>query len=79
MIKKITPEHFDILGRPVHIGTKVAVAIHNSLMIGSVIKITSKMIRVMPVRGRGGAGYLVYSNQCVLVEGEDVLAYILKG
>ena len=80
MIKKVTPDHVDILGRPIHIGTKVAVAVHNSLMICSVIKIMPKMIRVMPIRGYyRDDGCLVYGNQCVVVEGEDVLAYILKG
>lgn len=78
MIKKVTPEHFDILGRPIHIGTKVAVAVHNELLVCSVIKVTPKMIRVMPIRWHGGDGHLSYGSQCVVVEGEDVLAYILK-
>lgn len=79
MPKKVTPEHSDILGRPICLGTKVAVAVHNSLMICSVTKIMPKMIRAMPVQGHYRDGYLVYGSQCVVVEGEDVLAYILKG
>lgn len=79
MIKKVTPDHVDILGRSIHLGTKVAVGMGNNLTICSVIKMTAKMIRVMPVKGYNNDGYLVYSSQCVVIEGEDVLAYILKG
>ena len=79
MPKKVTPEHTDILGRPICLGTKIAVAVHNSLMICSATKIMPKMIRAMPVQGHYRDGYLVYGSQCVVVEGEAVLAYILKG
>ena len=79
MLKKVTPNHVDILGRPIHIGTKVAVGTDNTLKICSVIKLMPKMIRVMPIKGYSKSGYLVYSSQCVVVDGEDVLAYILKG
>ena len=79
MLKKVTPDHVDILGRPIHLGTKVAVGTGNSLVICSIIKLSPKMVRAMPIKGYHREGYLVYGSQCVVVEGEDVLAYILKG
>jgi len=79
MPKKVIPDHLDILGNPIQLGTKVAVGTGNSLEICSIVKLTPKMLRAKPVKGRHSDGYLVYSSQCVVVDGEDVLAYILKG
>jgi hypothetical protein len=74
-------EHTDILGNLITESSKLAVARHNSLVICSIIKMTDKMIRVESIiaknNGRGGSGFLAYPKQSVVVDGPDVLAYIL--
>lgn len=79
-VKKEPPEHKDVIGQPVYVGSKLAVARNNSLMVCSVIELCPKMIKVKPVMGtyRQG-GFVVYSSQTVVIEGPDVLAYVLRG
>ncbi len=78
--KKPPPEHNDILGHPISEGCKVAVARHNQLKVCSVTKLSPKMIRVIPVNGGyPAAGFQVFGHQTVVVEGEDVLSFILRG
>jgi len=82
MMKKIrpVPEHKDKLGQIINEGTKVAVSRLNQLRICSVIKITPKMIRVVPVNdGYPSSGFQVFSHQTVVVDTKDVLSYILRG
>ena len=77
---KPAPEHVDILGQPLNEGCHVAMAHHNRMMIGKIIKLNPKMIRVIPLKGtyRADGGYLVYSSQTVRLDGPDALAYILR-
>ena len=78
---KPAPEHVDILGQPVTEGCHVAMAHHNSMKIGRVIKLNPKMLRIVPLgtgHWRADDGYLVYSNQTVRLDGPDALAYILR-
>jgi hypothetical protein len=74
-------EHKDLLGNPITTDSKLAVSHHNDLIICSVVKINPKMLRVRPInsRYRAGDGYLVYPSQTVVVDGPDVMAYILRG
>lgn len=77
MAKEIN--HKDLLGNPITETSKLAVSHRNSLYICSIVKITEKMMRVKPIKTtyRSG-GFLVYPDQTVVVDGPDVLAYILK-
>jgi hypothetical protein len=77
--KKEAPVHLDILGQPLSEGNYVALAHHNMLQICKIVKLNPKMMRAVPVRGnyRADGGYLVYSNQAILLSGPDALAYIL--
>lgn len=79
MAKEI--EHKDLLGNPITETSKLAVSHRNCLKICAIIKITNKMMRVKPIGKRFYApeeGYLVYPNQTVVVDGPDVMAYILR-
>jgi len=78
MAKEIS-QHLDILGQPLQEGNYVALAHHNMLQICQVTKLSPKMMRAVPVKQgyRSSDGYLVYSNQAILLSGSDVFAYIL--
>lgn len=80
MTKEII-KHKDILGNPINENSKLAVSRHNNLKICSIVKLSPKMLRVKPLDNPNyrGEGYLVYPNQTVVVDGPDVLAYILRG
>jgi hypothetical protein len=73
--------HNDLLGRDVVEGDAVAFTHQNSLMVGKVVKITPKQVRVIPLMTteyRRESGYLKYTNQCVLIGGPDLTMWILK-
>lgn len=73
--------HYDILGNPIHVGSVVAVGISNSTVICSVTSLTPKLVRIQAVSKKGPeAGVqIVKCDRCVVLTGEDVLAYVLKG
>lgn len=72
-------EHKDILGNPITETSKLAVSKGNELYICSVIKSTPKMLRVRRLIYKSDSdGILVYPDQTVVVDGPDVLAYMLK-
>lgn len=79
-----TNPHLDILGRELKVGMPVAVSAGQSgLKICTVKSLTPKMVRVEPVKKRTSLTgkvktYLEYSNQMVIIGGEDVLMYVLK-
>lgn len=77
---KIISEHKDILGQPLQEGNYVAISHHNMMYVCQIIKLNPKMIRVRPLKNgyRAEDGYLIYSNQSVLLSGADALVYILK-
>lgn len=80
MAKEI--EHKDLLGNPIIKTSKLAVSHRNCLKICSIVKITNKMLRVRPLGARFYSpddGYLVYPTQTVVVDGPDVMAYVLRG
>ena len=73
--------HNDLLGRDVVEGDAVAFTHQNSLMVGKVVKITPKQVRVislMSTEYRRSSGYLKYTNQCDLIGGPDLTMWILK-
>jgi hypothetical protein len=79
--KKEPIVHLDLLGKPIYLGNKVAVAHKNSMRICSVEKILPKSIRAVPVNGRDSwrKDILTTPNRVIVVNNEDVLAFILKG
>jgi hypothetical protein len=78
--KKAPSEHTDLLGQKIVLGSLVAAARQNQLKICNVTKLNPKMIRLVPVNGgHPSAGFQVFGHQAVVVEGEDVLSFILKG
>lgn len=83
MATKAPIEHKDLLGNPILPDSKLAVSHRNTLKICSILKMTPKMMRVKPLFAttywREEDGYLVYASQCVVVDGPDVLAYVLRG
>jgi hypothetical protein len=72
-------EHTDILGQPLKEGNYVATSRKNTMHICRIIKVSPKMIRVIPIKGvySGDNGWLVWADQSVLLSGPDALAYIL--
>ncbi len=78
--KKAPVEHKDRFGQVISVGNKVVLAKSNSLRVCSIDRITTKMVHAVPVNGGyPGSGFLVYPNDVVLVEGPDVLHYMLLG
>lgn len=77
---KEQPIHEDILGQPLSEGNYVAISHRNMMKICQIKKLNPKMMRVIPIQKgyRSEDGYLIYSDQAVLLSGPDALAYILK-
>jgi hypothetical protein len=72
-------EHKDILGQPINEGNYVAISHRNTMYICQIMKLSAKMMRVVPVGKKhyGADGFLIYPDQSVLLSGTDALAYIL--
>ena len=73
----------DMLGREIRIGDYVAYSgeMRRTLSIGKIIKISEKMIRVMPTGQktfRSRKGTLVYPKFAIKLDGSEILVYILK-
>lgn len=71
-------QHEDILGQPLVSGAYVAVSHNNTLIICKIIKITSKMVRVVPVKAHWKESFLKYPIDVLALTGTDLLAYVLK-
>lgn len=67
----------DVFGQPIEVGCYVATAHRNDLYVGKVVKITKVMVHVEDTRNKWSG--MVYQNNCVRIDGIDVMAYILKG
>jgi hypothetical protein len=73
-----TPQHLDVLGNEIAMGTTVAVS-HHGMQICTVVKVNPKMLRVQPVRPNyHGDGYLKYPSDMVAVDPQLVMLYVLK-
>ena len=71
-------EHKDIIGQDLHLGSYVSIARHNSMTVCSIVKITPKKLRVVPIKGYPSEGWLIYPQDVILLSGPDALVYILK-
>lgn len=74
------PEHKDILGRKVSVGSFVAFTQNNRLFIGKVIKLNRQMLRVERIKhSKYMADYTnKYSHDCVVIPDKDVDFYLLR-
>lgn len=71
--------HLDFFGVEITVDTKVVIPRGNTLKLCNVEKLTPKMALVAPVSSKGyRKSHYVYCNQTVVVNSDDVLAYILK-
>ena len=79
-MNKPTPEHFDKIGNLIHLDDVVAVADHNSLFVGKVVKLNNKMIKVdlFQVSGWGRKELNKYPSQVVRIPPHDATMYLLK-
>ena len=77
---KVTPKHPDKLGRELNMGDCVVYPQSNSMMIGTVIKFTPKMITVKTVGTTGWRGWETrkYSSDVIKIEGPEVTMYLIK-
>ena len=79
---KAEVEHKDKLGRVLKVGDCVAYPERNTLVIGTIKKVTPKMTMVSELGKKpswyGDSGYRKYPNDLVLVEGPLVTMYLLK-
>jgi len=75
------PEHQDLLGRAITLDSVVAYPSSNSLLIGRVIKLNNKMIKVVNVSAKtewSRRGVNKYPQDCVVVDSADVTMYLLR-
>lgn len=74
-----TPEHKDKLGRDLYVGDAVCYPNHNSLDIGTIIKLNNKMVKVQRVSASRYTGeYNKYPTDIIKLEGADVTFYVLQ-
>lgn len=73
-------QHFDKLGREITVDCCVAYPTSNSLQIGKITKLNNKMVKVEPLNTRyRPTPTNKYPHDCVVVDGQDVTMWILKG
>jgi hypothetical protein len=75
------PEHQDLLGRSITLDSVVAYPSSNSLLIGRVVKLNNKMIKVVNVSAKtewSRRGVNKYPQDCVVVDSADVTMYLLR-
>jgi hypothetical protein len=73
-------KHPDKLGRNLEMGDCVVYPQSNSMMIGTVIKFTPKMITVKTINSGGWRGWETrkYSSDVIKIEGPEVTMYLIK-
>lgn len=74
------PEHKDILGRKVAVGSFVAFTQNNRLFIGKVIKLNRQMLRIERIKHNKWMADQTnkYAHDCVVIPDKDVDFYILR-
>jgi len=73
---KVEPKHPDKLGRELNMGDCVVYPDGNSMMIGTVIKFTLKMITVKAIGWR--SENRKYSMDVIKIDGPEVTMYLIK-
>ena len=79
-VMTLNPSLKDRLERDLAVGDCVVYVDSGRLEIGSILKITPKMVKVARVGSRGywSRGTLKYPNDLVKLEGQDLTLYLLK-
>lgn len=73
---KIVPEHKDKLGRLLSVGEYVAYPDSNNLLLGIIVKLNPKMVKVKPLSKSWEVNKYPYDT--LKVEGPDLTWYLLK-
>jgi len=73
----------DLLGTELKLGDTVAFARQNQLIVSKVTTISPKTIKVKPLAKSGygwmpEAGYQIYSDASIKLDGPDAVAYVLR-
>jgi len=75
--QKDTIEYKDKIGREIKMGHHVAIARGtNMISLAKVVKFTAKQIKVEALRG--SQWYYLYPHDCLVLDSEDMLVYLLK-
>lgn len=72
------PEHRDLLGQPLALGDCVVFPSHNTMYVGTVVKLNPKMIKIKRVGSRSTWQQNKYPQDLVRVQGAEVTMYLLK-
>jgi hypothetical protein len=72
------PVHKDKLGRELSIGDAVCYPSHNSLYIGTVVKLNPKLVGVTDVGTNWKSQVNKYSYDLVKLDGADLTFYVLQ-
>lgn len=80
MTTKVEHKHPDKLSRNLEMGDCVVYPQSNSMIIGTVIKFTPKMITVKTIGSGGWRGWETrkYSDDVIKIEGPEVTMYLIK-
>ena len=78
MTAKTQIKHTDVFGQELLIDDCVVFPSHNSLIVGKVIKLNPKMVKVMRVGGKYASEWNKYPVDLVKVHGAEVTMYLLK-
>lgn len=71
------PEHRDLLGQPLSVGDCIVFPSHNTMYVGTIVKLNPKMVKIKRV-GRSAWEQNKYPDDLVRVEGAEVTMYLLK-
>lgn len=74
----VTPEHTDRLCRILNTGDLVVFPYDSGLSIGTVVKLTPKMVAVQLLESKRPKQLHKYSKDVLLVNSSDVMLYLLK-
>ena len=77
-MNKEIPKHTDVFGQELLVDDCVVFPAHNSMIVGKVIKLTPKMVRVQKVGGKWSSEWNKYPLDLVKVHGPEVTMYLLK-
>jgi hypothetical protein len=73
-----TPVHTDLFGQPLAVGDCVAFPNTNHMLVGTVIKLNPKMVKIKRVDTKWTWSMNKYPNDLVKVHGAEVTMYLLK-
>lgn len=78
MVVKVIPEHRDILGQPLGIGDAVVYPSSNTMYVGTITKLSPKMVKVKRVGVKYSWEQNKYPADLAKVSGAEVTLYLLK-